>query len=77
MNADLECIPCFLKQTIEASRMATTDRTRHIEAVKKVMMFLTEQSFDISPPDLSKEIHHIIREVTHNADPYLKVKNQH
>ena len=76
MKAKLECVPCFLKQTIEASRMATEDKQKHIEAVKEVMKYLQKESFNSSPPEISKHIHQIIRSITKNNDPYKLVKQQ-
>jgi damage-control phosphatase, subfamily I len=76
MKANLECIPCFLKQTIEASRMSTDDVQKHEEAVKEVMAFLQKESLHASPPEISKHIHQIIRSVTKNKDPYLSVKKK-
>jgi damage-control phosphatase, subfamily I len=76
MKANLDCIPCFLKQTIEATRMATSDKTKHIKAVKQVMAYLQQVSLNLSPPEISKEVHHIIRSVTNNSDPYEVVKKQ-
>ena len=74
MKTYLECIPCFIKQSLEASRMATDDERVHIEVLKEVMNHLKSISFTNSPPELSKDVHRIIRDVTKSEDPYKKVK---
>jgi uncharacterized protein with ATP-grasp and redox domains len=74
MKSFLDCIPCFLRQSLEASRMATDDETVQEIVLKKVMKYLQKASFDNSPPELSREVHAIIRNVTKSKDPYKKVK---
>lgn len=74
MHTYLDCIPCFLHQSLEAARMATSDEQKHEEVMKKVMDYLQTIDFHRSPPEISQHVHHIIRSVTANLDPYEKVK---
>lgn len=74
MNSHLECIPCFIKQSLEAARMATNDESIQTKVLHEVMKHLQTISLTESPPKLSREIHRIIREVTCSKDPYKKVK---
>ena len=74
MHTRIECIPCFLNQSIEAARMATTDEAKQVDVVKQVMNYLQTIDFTCSPPEISKHVHHIIRTVTGNNDPYKAVK---
>ncbi len=76
MRTYLECIPCLLKQTIEASVMATEDRDLHLKAVQEVAKFLIDTDIDRSPPEISTEVHRIIREVTNCDDPYKNIKHE-
>ena len=76
MKTSLECIPCFIKQSLEAARMATDDKRIHIEVLKAVMNHLISISFSNSPPELSKDVHSIIRNITKSEDPYKKVKDK-
>jgi damage-control phosphatase, subfamily I len=75
MKTYLDCIPCFIKQSLEAARMATDDETIHAEVLKAVMTHLRAISFSNSPPELSKDVHEIIRNITKSKDPYRKVKD--
>ena len=75
MKTHLECIPCFIKQSLEAARMTTSDETIHLEVLKAVMTHLKSISFTNSPPELSREVHGIIRHITQSKDPYKKVKD--
>ncbi|MCD6468967.1 MAG: DUF89 family protein [Thermoplasmata archaeon] len=76
MKTYLDCIPCFLTQSLEAARMSSDDEETHKEVLKKVMHYLQTISFDIPPPETSREVHHIIRQITDTEDPYRKVKDQ-
>ncbi len=76
MKVHLDCIPCFLKQSLEAARMATDDTEIHTYVMKEVLKHLQNINFEKSPPELSREVHRIIRTITKNNDPYKKVKNE-
>ena len=56
--------------------MATDDKDIHLKAVKDVAKFLINTDIDRSPPEISTEVHRIIREVTSCDDPYKKIKNE-
>jgi len=75
MKTYLDCIPCFLKQSLEAARMATDDEKIHAEVLKSLMNYLSSISYKNSPPEVSKEVHEIIRNITKSKDPYKKVKD--
>jgi damage-control phosphatase, subfamily I len=74
MQTHLDCIPCFLHQSLEAARMATHDETIHTKVMKQVMGFLQTMDFTCSPPEISREVHRIIKQTTGVNDPYLLVK---
>lgn len=76
MKTHLDCIPCFMKQSLEAARMATDDPKIQEKVLKKVMSHLQNINFEDSPPELSREVHSIIRRVTKSEDPYKNVKNE-
>ena len=76
MKTYLECIPCFIKQSLEAARMATDDEKIQTKVLREVMKHLQSISLTNSPPELSKEVHNIIRKITGSEDPYRRVKNQ-
>ena len=76
MKTNLDCIPCFLNQSLEAARMATDDEGTHAKVMKEVMAYLQGISFSNSPPKISREVHDIVKNVTISADPYKKAKEQ-
>jgi len=71
----LDCIPCTLRQAVEASRMATSNRRLQEKALKLVMLKLGRTSLtNKTPMDISAIAHRTIRRVTGNNDPYKKLK---
>jgi len=76
MQTYLDCIPCFLHQSLEAARMASKDEKVHDQVMKQVMAFLQTIDFSLSPPEISKDVHAIIKQVTGVNDPYKDVKHQ-
>jgi len=77
MKTFLDCLPCFLKQTLGACRMVTDDVAIHKRVLKKVIERTNDWSFEQSPPQMGREIHRIIREETGNPDPYREIKDSH
>lgn len=63
-----------MKQALKTARFATDDPMLHEEVLRKVATLLAEISFDSKPPEIAHDVHRIIRDVTGNPDPYLKVK---
>ena len=57
--------------------MVTSDEVHHEIVLKKVMRYLQAiSSFDNPPPELSKEVHEIVRNMLHCKDPYKEVKKK-
>jgi len=58
--------------------MATDDKTKQEKALKKVLSELRKTSLEGKiPSDISHKVHHIVREVTGNNDPYKKLKDEY
>ena len=77
MKISLDCFPCFLRQTLEASRISTSDVGMQREILHGVMDSLKELSDESTPPEMGWQVHRIIREITGNLDPYEAIKRDH
>ncbi len=78
MKTSLDCIPCFVRQALEASKMATEDKAKQEKALKRVLLELEKTSLEGKiPPDIARKVHRIIRKVTGNSDPYKKLKDEY
>jgi len=74
MNTCFACVPCFLRQALEAARLASADERTTEEVLRRSLRRLSELPFDKTPPHIGKEIHHIVRELVKREDPYKKLK---
>jgi len=72
----LDCVPCFLRQTLEAVRMVTPDPQLGEDVLRKVLILISEMDFNQSPPYMGWQIHRLVRQVSNNSDPYREVKNR-
>ena len=76
MRTYLECVPCFLRQALDASRMATDDPVVHDRVVREALRLAAEMPFDRSPPWMGQQIHRLLRNATGDSDPYREVKRR-
>ncbi len=76
MKATLDCIPCFIRQTLEAARMVSTDPAVHEQIVREVLRWTGEMDLRIPPPVMGQRIHRRLREITGVEDPYRAAKEQ-
>ncbi len=76
MKTYLECIPCFFKQALEASRLAGADEKIQRQVLDAVALSLPEFPLEASPPEMGHIIHGLVRRYTGRDDPYLWIKEQ-
>lgn len=74
MKIDYDCIACFIRQTLDALREVTSDNKKTEHCLRRVLRVAAEFDFELSPPEMSRHIHKIIREETGSYDPYKKIK---
>lgn len=71
-----DCIPCFIRQTIEAVRMVTDDEEVLENILRVVLTEIAKIEYDITAPYMAKIIHGLVKELTGCGDPYKMVKDQ-
>jgi uncharacterized protein with ATP-grasp and redox domains len=76
MEVFLDCIPCVLRQAVEAARLSTEDEALQKQIVAEVIGVLGEYDVYGSAPGLMREFHRIIKARTGVADPYTPVKQR-
>jgi uncharacterized protein with ATP-grasp and redox domains len=74
MQTFLDCIPCFVRQTLDAARMASDDVRQQEQIVRQVLEMTGKMDFRTSPPAVSQQIHRKVRTITNIADPYKEKK---
>ncbi len=70
MKTYLDCVPCFLRQALDAARMTTDDELLQEKVLRLVSRELSEMDMGLSPPAMAQKIHRLIRQLTDNPDPY-------
>ena len=74
MKAELDCIPCFLKQTLKATRFAGFDSHTQEKILREVLSFLSKVDWNKTPPELAHVVHKLIR--SYNEDPFKDIKRK-
>ncbi|MBD3393390.1 MAG: DUF89 family protein [Chitinivibrionales bacterium] len=80
MKTYLDCIPCFVRQTLAHVRRATTDESVHEKVARRVLRVLADMDLSTSPPAMGQEIFRAVREITGNKDAFAEDKrlmNEH
>ena len=76
MRTYLECIPCFVRQGLEALREVCPDEGRIDRILRRVLTEIAGFEPAQSPPELARAIHGLIRRELGDTDPYLRIKQR-
>jgi len=76
MRIYLDCISCFVRQALDAARLATDDEQIHKNVVDQVLRLAADLDMSQSPPVIGQKIHRLIRSLVGSDDPYYRVKKQ-
>ncbi len=76
MRTFLDCIPCFVRQALDATRFVTDDVSVHERVLREVLRAASAMDMRATPPEMGLRIHRAIRELTGVADPYREVKER-
>ena len=76
MKLNLDCIPCFQRQALQAVRFISDDEKLHERVLREVAKKLLESNWDSTPPELAHQVHSIVKRITNENDPYKKVKKE-
>jgi len=77
MKTYLDCFPCVVRQTLEASRIATKDEKLQREILDSVLKILPDFPLTVSPPEIAVSVHRIIKKISGNKDPYKEIKEEY
>jgi len=76
LDIQLDCMPCFLRQVLEAARMSTDDE----KIQKAILIEATNIILNIdkyrSSPEVGRDIHKIVKKYTGIKDPYKELKEK-
>jgi len=77
MKATLDCIPCFIRQSLDVARMASPDIVLHEQMIRNVLLWMAQMNLEQPPPIMAQHLHRRLREITGVEDPYRIVKSLH
>jgi len=76
MKTYLDCIPCILRQSLEAARMVSSDTDVHEKIMRNTLQWAGEMDLNQSPPAMAQRFHRHLREMTGVDDPYRQAKER-
>lgn len=77
MIAELECLPCLVRQAKEMALMTTVDVRLQKRIMRSVLSFMSGTNLDRSPPEIMQGVSEVVTSVTGIADPYRDIKAVH
>jgi uncharacterized protein with ATP-grasp and redox domains len=72
-----DCLPCFLRQSIQAAKLAGADDASQKRIADEAEKYLQDIKLSDSPPMISRNMHIIIRRMLDNPDPYRDIKDRY
>ncbi len=70
MRTTLDCVPCFVRQTSDATRIVSQEPVMHERILRDTLRLAAEMDLNNLHPAMAQRIHPSIRELTVIADPY-------
>jgi uncharacterized protein with ATP-grasp and redox domains len=76
VNIYLDCIPCFVRQALDAARNVTDDPSLHEQIVREVLRMTADLDLSRPPPWVTQLINRRLRVLTGVDDPYRAAKDR-
>ncbi len=76
MKTSLDCVPCIIRQTLEAARLVSPDHAVHEHVLREILHWVSEIDLNQPPPVMGQRIHRLLREIIGQDDPYRDAKEQ-
>ncbi len=74
MRTYLDCYPCFLRQALDAARLAGADESQQKVVLDRVLDALRQIELSSTPPEIGDRVHRIVRQEVGDSDPYRAAK---
>ena len=76
MKTALDCVPCIVRQSLDASRAVSDDPAVHEQVVRETLRRVVDVQAGESPVSLGQRLHRQLREITGIDDPYRAEKDR-
>ena len=74
MRTYLDCYPCFLRQALDAARLAGAGDDQQKVVLDHVLEVLRQIELTSTPPEIGDRVHRIVRRKIGSSDPYRQAK---
>lgn len=74
MKCSVDCLVCFMDQTLRVARISSDDAAVHLAVVREVASLLPKMDMSLTPPENSMAVYAAIARITACPDPYLALK---
>jgi uncharacterized protein with ATP-grasp and redox domains len=72
----LDCVPCFFRQALSASRRATEDVSLQEDILRQAMRYVSQSDFSRPPPFTAREIYRLVGKMSGNHDCFKEIKHR-
>ena len=76
MKTHPDCIPCFVRQTLETIKLTSDDTGLHEKALRETLAILSQMDFNQEPVIMGRKIQHLVQRLSGKPDPYRALKQQ-
>jgi len=76
MKTYLECIPCFFRQALEASKLSKADETTQKKVLDELARLIPEIGLNSTPPEMGRIIYQLVSKITGVRDPFKEIKEK-
>lgn len=76
MKTYLDCIPCFFRQAIEASRMVGFSSKKQKRVVDELARTVPRLSLKLTPPEVARQVNNILQKHYTGRDMYAGIKRK-
>jgi len=76
MKTCLDCIPCFVKQSLEMARMVFDNERHQKQFVDQIAQLIPSFSLNSTPPEMGRMINQKVAELIGPKDVYKEVKDK-
>jgi len=77
MKLHLECVPCYIRQALEAAKMATDNKKLHEQILRESLILASKFDTDSTGFILQAEIKKVMEKILPEVDPYREVKEKY
>ena len=77
MKLHLECVPCYIRQALDAAKMATKDEKLQEQVLRESIIAASEFDIDSSGFILQAKIKKVMGKILPATDPYREVKEKY